>query len=208
MAQHPIVIVGGGGHTRVLIGMLKRAKIEIKGIITSNDALLDTEVHGVKVLGLESQVKLDPKQVAIVNGVGNHATGSGSGLDVRAAVYKRYLDKGFFVAPVISEEAITQPDITVGAGVQIMPGAVIQPGVMIGENSIINTGALVDHDSVIAPHVHVAPGAVICGSVSIGEFTHIGAGAVVIEGVKVGANVVIGAGVTVRRNTPDGAIVI
>lgn len=207
MANHPIVIVGGGGHTKVLIGMLKRLELPIQGIITSNDALLGGEVHGVPVLGLEGQVSLSPQQVAIVNGVGNWASSKGSGLDVRAAIYQRYTDQGFFVAPVISNRAITQPDIMLGHGVQVMPGAVIQPGAMVGENAIINTRAAVDHDCVIAPHVHVAPGAVLCGSVSVGERTHIGAGAIIIQGVKIGANVVIGAGVTVTRDVADNEVV-
>lgn len=207
MANHPIVIVGGGGHTRVLIGILKRLELPIRGIVTSNEALLDSEVHGVPVLGLEGKVALDPQEVAIAIGVGNWASSKGSGLDVRAGIYKRYTDQGFFVAPVISHQSITQPDIMLGHGVQIMPGAIIQPGAMVGENTIINTRASIDHDCVIAPHVHVAPGAVLCGSVSVGELTHIGAGAIIIQGIKIGANVVIGAGVTVTQDVADGAVV-
>lgn len=207
MVNHPIVIVGGGGHTRVLIGMLKRSQLPIQGIITRNEALLGSEVHGVPVLGLEGQVALNAQEIAIVNGVGNWASSKGSGLDVRAGIYTRYTDQGFFVAPVISGDAIIQPDIMLGHGVQVMPGATIQPGAMIGENAIINTRAVVEHDCVIAPHVHVAPGAVLCGSVSVGELTHIGAGAVIIQGVKIGANVVIGAGVTVNSDVPDGVVV-
>lgn len=207
MANHPIVIVGGGGHTRVLIGMLKRLELPIRGIVTRNEALLGDEVHGVPVLGLEGDVALSAQEVAIVNGVGNWASSNGAGLDVRAGIYRRYTDQGFFVAPVISHQAITQPDIMLGHGVQVMPGAIIQPGAMIGENAIINTRASIDHDCVIAPHAHVAPGAVLCGGVSVGELTHIGAGAVIIQGVKIGANVVIGAGVTVTRDVADGAVV-
>lgn len=206
MTTHPIVIVGGGGHTRVLIGMLKRAQLRLHGIVTTDEALLGTEIHGVGVLGLEDKVTLDPAEIAIVNGVGNHASGGGSGLEIRAAVYRRYAEKGFFIAPVISGDAVTQPDITVGAGVQVMPGAVIQPGAMIGENAIINTGALVDHDAVIAPHAHIAPGAVICGGASVGEMSHVGAGAVILQGIKIGARAVIGAGITVRRDVGGGVI--
>lgn len=207
MANHPIVIVGGGGHTRVLIGVLKRLELPIRGIITSDESLLGGEVHGVPVLGLEGQVVLNAQEIAIAIGVGNLASSKGPGLHVRAGIYRRYVEQGFFVAPVISHQAILQPDIMVGQGVQVMPGAIIQPGAMIGENAIINTRAVIEHDCVIAPHVHVAPGAVICGTASIGEGTHIGAGAVVLQRVTIGANVVIGAGVTVTRDVADGAVV-
>lgn len=207
MANHPIIIVGGGGHTRVLIGMLKRAELPVQGVITSDEALLGSEIHGVPVLGREGEVVLSSQDIAIVNGVGNKPSSKGTGLDVRAAIYQRYADQGFFVAPVISTKAITQPDIMLGHGVQVMPGAVIQPGAMIGVNAIINTRAVIEHDCVIAPHVHVAPGAVLCGGVSVGELTHIGAGAIIIQGIRIGANVVIGAGVTVTSDVPDGAVV-
>lgn len=207
MTQHPVVIVGGGGHTRVLIGMLKRAGIAIEGIITRDEALLGTDIHGVPVLGIEGQFVLDATQLAIVNGVGNLASSTDSGLDVRAKLYARYVEQGFFIAPVISGDAITQPDITLGAGVQIMPGAVIQPGAMIGENVIINTRASVDHDVVIYPHAHIAPGAVLCGGVVVGEKTHVGAGAVVLQGIHIGSNAVIGAGAVVTRSVPDNTVV-
>lgn len=205
--QHPIVIIGGGGHTRVLIGVLKRAGMPIKGILTRDKELLGTEIHGVDVLGLEDVVNLTPKTDAVVIGVGNKASGQGSGLQSRAAIYRRYSDMGYFVAPVISESAIIQPDITLGKGVQVMPGAVIQPGAMIGENVIINTRASIDHDVVIYPHAHIAPGAVLCGGVVVGEQSHIGAGATIIQNVKVGSNVVIGAGAVVTRDVADGAVI-
>lgn len=205
--HHPIVIIGGGGHTRVLIGILKRANLPIKGVLTRDKELLGTEIHGVDVLGLEDVVNLTPHQDAIVIGVGNKASSKGSGLEARAEIYKRYSDAGYFIAPVISDGAIIQPDITLGKGVQILPGAVIQPGAMIGENVIINTRASVDHDVVIYPHAHIAPGAVLCGGVVVGEQTHIGAGATIIQNVKIGNNVVIGAGAVVTRDVDDDAVI-
>ncbi|PZP86119.1 MAG: hypothetical protein DI582_03720 [Azospirillum brasilense] len=205
--QHPIVIIGGGGHTSVLIGMAKRAGLVLRGVLTRDASLLGSEIHGVPVLGLEEEYPLDAAQVAIINGVGNRASRAGSGLAVRAAVYARYHERGFFVAPLVSADAVTMPDITLGAAVQIMPGAVVQSGAMIGENSIINTRASVDHDVVIYPHAHIAPGAILCGAAVIGEQAHVGAGAIVLQGVRVGNHAVIGAGAVVSRDVPDGGIV-
>ena len=208
MTHHPIVIVGGGGHTRVLIGMLKRAGLAIEGIVTREAALAGTAIHDVPVLGLEDEVVLDRERQAIVIGVGNRARRADSGLAIRAEIYARYKAAGFFIAPVVSEDAILQPDITLGAAVQIMPGAVVQPGAMIGENVIINTRAAVDHDVVIAPHAHIAPGAVLCGGVAVGELTHIGAGAIVLQGIRIGSRAIIGAGAIVTRDVRDGELVL
>lgn len=207
MKTKQLVIIGGGGHTRVLIGMAQAAGFSIKGIITSSPALLGEEVLGVPVLGLEADVALNPAEVTLVNGVGNRASREGTGLSPRAAVYQRYRALGFDFTPIISAQAVVQPHVIMGEGVQVMPGAVIQPGAIIGEDVIINTRASVDHDAVIYPHCHVAPGAVLCGHVVVGEETHIGAGAVIIQGVRIGCNVVIGAGAVVSHHVPDNVII-
>ncbi|MEJ0009713.1 MAG: acetyltransferase [Alphaproteobacteria bacterium] len=206
MASRSIIIVGGGGHTSALLGVLLAQRAPLAGIITSNPALLGSEVHGVPVLGLEKEYKLDAAKHAIVNGVGNRASAAGSGLKPRAGLYERYAQAGFRIAPVVSAQAILLPAVTQGEGVQIMPGVVVQAGAMLGEDALLNTGALIDHDSVIGPHVHVGPGAVLCGNVSVGALTHIGAGAVVIQDIRIGSNAVIGAGAVVRRDVADGEI--
>lgn len=208
MANHSLIIIGGGGHTRVLIGMLKRANRPIIGVVTQDRALLGEEIHGVPVLGLEGETALNAAASHLINGVGNRASRSGSGLSVRAQLFQRYKSQGFSFAPVVSEQAIIQPDTMLGEGAQVMPGVVIQPGAMIGENVIVNTAAAIDHDVVLYPHVHIAPGVVLCGDVVVGESTHVGAGAVIIQGIKIGRNAVIGAGVTVTRDVADGAVVL
>lgn len=208
MENRPLIIIGGGGHTRVLIGMLLESNREIRGVVTRNTALFGTSIMGVPVLGHEERVLFAANEVALVNGVGNVASSrSGSGLEVRASLYHLYRALGFQFPPVTDARAVIQPEVTMGDSVQVMPGVIIQPGAMIGENVILNTGAVIDHDAVIYPHAHIAPGAIICGHAVVGEETHIGAGAVVIQGVRVGSNAVIGAGAVVTRNVPDNAVV-
>ncbi|MFZ4541853.1 MAG: acetyltransferase [Rickettsiales bacterium] len=205
MQEKTAVIIGGGGHTRVLIGMLQAGNIALRGIVTSNAALVGTSIFDVPVLGLEGEVTLDPVKDALINGVGNYVRRSGTGLAPRAQLYQRYRALGFDFMPVVS--GIVQPHVIMGEGVQVMPGAVVQVGAVIGENVIINTRAAVDHDVVVSPHCHIAPGAVICGNVTLGEATHVGAGAVIIQGVTVGSNVVIGAGAIVTQHVPDGMVI-
>lgn len=207
MQNRSVVIIGGGGHTRVLIGILKRAGRNVRGIVTRDESLIGAEIFGVPVIGHEKDFIADATEVTLVNGIGNSASRNGSGLDVRMNAFHRYHARGFAFFPVLSNDAVIQPDVTLGEGVQIMPGAIIQPGAMVGENVIVNTRASVDHDVVIYPHAHIAPGAVLCGGVVIGQETHVGAGAVVIQGVRIGSNVVIGAGAVITRNVPDNAII-
>ena len=201
------VIIGGGGHTRVVLAMAQAAGLTLRGIVTSNAALVGTTVLGVAVLGLEDAVMLDPAEVKLINGVGNHASRAGAGLAPRSAVYERYRARGFAFPPLISPQAMVQSHVEMGNGTQIMPGAVVQPGVSLGENIIINTHASVDHDVVVGDHCHIAPGVVLCGHVVVGQATHIGAGAVIVEKLRIGRDVVIGAGAVVTRDVPDGSIV-
>ena len=208
MQDYSLIIIGGGGHTRVLIGMLKTVARPITGILTRDASLLEEMVHEVPVLGLEDSYALDAAHTHLINGVGNKATRSSSGLVLREQLFSRYKARGFSFAQVISEHAVIQPDVMLGEGVQVMPGAVVQPGAMVGENSIINTCASIDHDVVIYPHAHIAPGAVLCGDVVVGERTHVGAGAVVIQGIRIGSDVIIGAGAVITRNVPDGAVIL
>ncbi len=202
-----LIIIGGGGHSRVLIGMAQAAGQTVRGVVTSNAALVGTDIFGVPVLGLEDEIMLDPKEVTLVNGVGNLAGSSGPGLMPRIELYQRYIAHGFDFLPLISPQAMVQTHVILRNGVQVMAGVVIQPGSVISENCILNTRCSIDHDVVIEPHCHIAPGAVLCGNVSIGEGAHIGAGAVIIQGVRIGRNAVIGAGAMVTKHVADGFIV-
>jgi UDP-perosamine 4-acetyltransferase len=205
--KRELVIIGGGGHTRVLIGMAQAAGLPLKGIITSNKALLGESILDVPVLGLEGEYALDPASTVLINGVGNRASRAGTGLHARAAIYHRYRARGFDFLPMVSNHAVVQPHVLLGEGVQVMPGAVVQPGAIIGEDVIINTRASIDHDVVIYPHCHIAPASVLCGHVVVGEETHIGAGAVIIQGIRIGCNVVVGAGAVVTHHVPDNVII-
>jgi sugar O-acyltransferase (sialic acid O-acetyltransferase NeuD family) len=205
--KRDLVVIGGGGHTRVVLGMLEREGITPRGIITRDASLIGKAILGVPILGLEGDVALTPEKTILVNAVGNRVSAKGSGLCVRAAVYRRYHSQGFKFLDVVSSHAVCMPHVVIGNGIQLMPGAVLQTGAMIGENVLINTNASIDHDAILYPHCHIAPGAVICGDVVVGEETHVGAGAIIIQGIRLGCNVVIGAGAVITRNVPDGVVI-
>ena len=206
MKQKEIVVIGGGGHTRVLIGVAAALALPVKGIITRNAQLIGTSIHAVAVLGLEESCALNPDEVTLLNGVGNAANSKGTGLEVRSGIYTRYTAQGFSFLTLVSPNAMVQPLATLHTGAQVMAGAVIQAGCVVGENSIINTRVTIDHDCHIGKHCHIAPGAVLCGDVVVGAASHIGAGAIITQGVRIGSNVVIGAGALVTRDVPDGML--
>jgi UDP-perosamine 4-acetyltransferase len=197
--NRPLIVLGAGGHAKVLIDALLAGGIEnIIGL--ADPAPLVREVLGVPVIGGDQAVSRHaPETVRLVNGLGTvRASGA------RQALYARFKAQGYEFAQVIHPSAILARALQIGEGAQIMAGCVIQPGCVLGENVIINTRASLDHDCRIGAHSHVAPGAVLSGGVTLGEGVHLGTGAVVIQGVAIGAGGTVGAGAVVLDDLPAG----
>lgn len=207
MADLPYIIIGGGGHTRVLLGVLRLMGEQVHGILTQDESIVGNSIMDAPVLGTEGTFTIEAGQYQLINGVGNRASRQGSGLEIRAAVTARYEKLGIEMESVIAPNANIMPEVKIRAGAQVMAGATLQPGAVIGVGSIINTNASIDHDVIIGDHTHVAPGAILCGNVTVGSLTHIGAGAVILQGIKIGHACVIGAGVTVNKDVPDGTLI-
>ncbi|MDM7322982.1 MAG: acetyltransferase [Gammaproteobacteria bacterium] len=193
-----IVILGHGGHARVVLDVLRCLGWPVAGFLTP-DLAAGTDWLGLPVLGDDTW--LQSKKA------GDHAYVLGLGLlphrpTLRAALYHRVRDLGLDTPALIHPSAILARDVHTESGVQIMAGAVIQPGSMIGEDALLNTGCRVDHDCQIGAHAHLAPGAILCGGVRVGEGAFIGAGAVLLPGVQIGEGAQVAAGATVRRNIP------
>jgi sugar O-acyltransferase (sialic acid O-acetyltransferase NeuD family) len=203
----PLILIGGGGHTRVLIDVLQGLNAAIEGIVTQEEALVGKSVLGVPVIAVEKDFAGDPKRVLLVSAVGNRARGNGSGLRVREAIHTRYMQLGYRFASVISPHAIVSRHVQLSEGVQILHGAILQTDVKLGVHAIMNTGAVAEHDCTIGAYAHVAPAAVLCGGVTIGKYVHVGANATVVQQLTVGDNAVIGAGVRVARNVAPGEVV-
>lgn len=201
---HPRIIIGAGGHAKVLIEALLLSRTQVAGILDPNPETHGKRVLGVPVIGNDDVLfRYDPAEVRCVNGIGSVRVPRH-----RCEVFLRLLGKGYSFVSVIHPSAVIASDAVIGEGAQIMAGVVIQPGCVIGRNTIINTRASVDHDCVIGDHAHIAPGVTLSGEVRIGEGAHIGTAATVIQGVQIGSNSLIGAGALVIRDVPSHAKVM
>jgi sugar O-acyltransferase (sialic acid O-acetyltransferase NeuD family) len=208
MTEPEIIIIGAGGHCRVLIDVLRRRGLHIASAVDIDVRLHGREVDGVPVIGSDEAVFIrDPADVRLVCGNGNIPGGGASGLVRRRGVFERFSARGYTFMSVVSRDAIVSNTAVLENAVQVITGAIIHPGSVVGVNCIINTGARVDHDCIIGPHSHVAPGAVLCGGVIVGPECHIGAGAVVVPQIKIGEGAVIAAGAVVIADVAAGATV-
>jgi UDP-perosamine 4-acetyltransferase len=200
----PIIVIGGGGHGRVVIDALLRSGAVVAGVIDPDRLVAGRLPATVPWLGGDDALASHPPtRYRLANGVG------GIGTPQRRRLFETFHQAGYAFALVQHPAAtVALSGVTLGEGCQIMAGAVIQTGAHIGADVIVNTRAAVDHDCVVGDHSHVAPGAVLCGDVIVGEDTHIGAGAVVIQGVRIGRGCIIGANATVLRDVPDGTTMV
>ncbi len=199
----PVIILGAGGHSRVLIEALHLLRVVVLGSTDLNPEKNGRSILGVTVIGDDDVIaKHSPAEIFLVNGLGsvrvNHHRGD---------IFERFKNDGYQFSTVIHPSAVIASNVVWSEGVQIMAGAVLQAGCRIGANTIINTCAVVEHDCQIGNHTHVASGAVISGGVHIGEYVHIGAGATVIQEVRIGANSLVGAGAVVIRDVPENTAV-
>ena len=199
--KRPLIILGGGGHGKVLLDMLISQQAEIIGVcdpyLNGNGPL------GMHVLGADAAVyQYNSDEVELVNGLGS------TGVNTRRQeLYQQFKTEGYEFAAVVHPNAIVAGDVLIGEGSQVFAGSILQTGTRLGANCIVNTGARVDHDCILGDHIHVAPGATICGDVEIGNGAHIGAGAVVIQGVRIGEASLVAAGAVVVRDVRPGAMV-
>lgn len=199
----PLIVIGAGGHAKVLIEALLHAGLPLAGIVDADPArhgttLLDQPIRG----GDDLILAHTPADVLLVNGLGSIADPS-----LRVRIFETFKGHGFNFESVIHPSAIVASDTLIGEGVQIMAGTVIQPGCRLGDNSIVNTGTTIDHDCLIGKHVHLAPGVTLSGGVTVGEEAHIGTGATVIQGITIGPKTIVGAGAVVIRDVPENSTV-
>lgn len=199
----PTIIIGAGGHGRVLADLVKALGQDIVGFLDPDPALRGVWLNGIPVLGNDDLlINYSPESFNLTNGVG-----STSSTSLRARIYERLTAANYKFQILSHPSAILAPSCSLAYGTQIMAGAVVQTGSKIGENTIVNTGAILDHDCVIGKHCHIAPGAVLSGSVHLGDICHVGTGASVIQGIRIGKGSLVAAGAVVIQDVPPNVTV-
>ena len=200
----PVIVVGSGGHARVMIDCLSLIGREILFCTEIETKFFGNTVDGILVKGPDELVlDFNCDKVQLVNGLGSVGAPTG-----KIEIYDRFANEGFEFTRVIHPSAIVAKSTEIEDGVQIMAQATIQPGTSIGSNTIINTAASIDHGCQIGAHCHIAPRVALSGEVVVGKNTHIGTGASVIQGIHIGEGCIVGAGATVVSNLADGTIAI
>jgi len=203
MSERKVLVLGAGGHARVIVETLKLINAQILGMTEANPQMIGTNILGVEIIGGDEVVdEYSPSEISLVNGIGSIKRP-----ELRMAVFKRFSDKGYTFRSVIHPSAIIAENVKIGSGVQIMAGCVLQTGVIIGDDVIINTKTSVDHDCVISGHSHIGPGCTLSGEVIVGSGVHVGSGTTIIQKVNIGSGALIGTGSVVLSDVSEGKTV-
>ena len=199
-----IVVVGGGGHAKVVLSVLK--KLTSFNVLGYTDLKDNGTLLGTSFLGSDGDLSSFASVhtgLNVVIAVGQVGLGT-----LRHELWARMQCIGLAFPRIVSPHATVNEEVVVGEGVVVMDGAVINPGAKIGRGAIVNTNSTVEHDVMLDEWVHVAPGATISGGVKVGRFSMIGVGATVIEGVSIPANSIVGAGATVVHDLSEPGVYV
>lgn len=198
-----VVIIGAGGHGKVVLDILRAAdQHRIKGFLDADATLNDSQVGGIRVLG---QVNLLPKlrqqkvRAAIV-AIGDNR--------IRESYARLVLDAGLELINAIHPAATVSPTAVLGKNIVICAGAIVCAEARLSDSVIANTNCVIDHECQIGPATHVCPGAILGGRVRIGGGVLVGMGAKILPCLSVGDGATVGAGATVIRDVPAGATVV
>lgn len=191
-----IVVVGAGGHGKVVVATLQAAGHLVAEIWDDDPERWGCTVLGIPVLGpIQTRSTRAPKRPAVL-GIGDNQT------------RRRFAELPLTWISAIHPGAIVHPSARVGDGTVVFAGAVVQPEATLGRHVLVNTGALIDHDCRLGDYVHLAPGARLAGEVRIDEGALIGMGASVLPGRVVGEWSTVGAGSVVQRDVAPGSTVV
>lgn len=200
------IILGGGGHARVLVDLMRAAGLgDPEGILDADEARWGASLDGIPILGGDD---LLPK--VCEDGVSSFVVGLGSARDTgpRRRLFELALEHGVEPLSLRHPSAVCSGAATIGPGCQLLPGSIVNAGASLGSNVIVNSGAIVEHDCRVGDHVHVATGACLASGVAVGTGSHVGIGAVVRQRVTIGNDAVVGAGAVVVADVPPATIVV
>lgn len=185
------IVVGEGGHARVIIDILtaqgvKRENIaQVSDIITKEDIFNSVIVNGSHVV------------VAIGDNAKREAIAHLINETYPAVIFDS----------VIHPDAVVSKMAIIGPGSVVCAGSIVGPSAIVKSHAIVNTAAVVDHDCVIGDFASIGPGALLAGGVVVESRAIVGIGGTILQGRYIGESALIGANSLVVSNVPENTVV-
>ncbi len=187
-----VVIIGAGGHAKVIADIIKKSGDTIVGFLDDNKKIGEHIILNYKVIGnLADRIsisKSNPDYEFII-AIGDNK---------KREEISHSPNLKFYTA--IHPSAQIGLDVEIQEGTVIMANACINSSAKIGKHCIINTGAIIEHDNIIEDFVHISPNVALGGTVKIGKSTHVGIGSTIKNNITICENCKIGAGAVVVKD--------
>lgn len=199
--KEKVVLVGAGGHCKILIESIDRNIYEIVGIL-DNNLKKGTEIAGIPVIGDDHDAK-----AFYDSGICNAVIAIVGNLKIRRMLLEQYREIGFSFPRILHPSSCISSSAQVGEGVAVLAGAYVNAEAIVQDFATINTGAVVEHEVLIGENSHIAPRATLLGAGRVGKDTMVGAGSIILQQVIIGEQCTIGAGSIVLKNVRDRKMV-
>lgn len=202
-----MVIIGAGGFGREVLAIVRAAVAHgtpwaFEGFADdapSESARDRLAALGTRHLGSITELAARRARFRAVIAVGDPSTR----MDIAARLTGAPVEFPVIVHP----HATVAPDVVLGAGSLVAPGARISTNVTIGRHVHIDQNVTVGHDTVLGDFVRLNPQACVSGAVDVGRGALVGANATVLQGRRLGEFCVVAAAACVVRDVPTRAVV-
>jgi sugar O-acyltransferase (sialic acid O-acetyltransferase NeuD family) len=197
-----VIVIGSGGHAKVIIDIINEMKIYNIIGITSNSLAFGESFLGYKVLGdddiLESQ--FSPENIQVAMGLGGHTDNN-----IRKKVFEKVKTLGYTFINVIHPFSSISKTAKIGEGVAIFPNVALNSYSELGDNVIVITGSTVDHETIVGNHVLISAGVTVGAYSNIEDEVLLALGSKIVSGITIGKKSLIAAGAVVVKNTPENS---
>jgi sugar O-acyltransferase (sialic acid O-acetyltransferase NeuD family) len=197
-----LILIGGGGHCKSVIGIAEKCGFDILGII-DRPAEFGNKVLDYKIVGNDDDI------VKYVGKAVFHITvGFVKNADLRIKLWENVVKHNGKIVSIVSPNACISKYSEISEGSAVMNFANINAGARIGRNAIINNFANIEHDVKIGEHTHISTGAMINGDCKIGSRCFVGSQAVIANGINICDDAIIGAGAVVVKDITQKGIYV
>ena len=199
-----VVIIGTGGHSKVVsdeISRLKNYKVvgyidEMKKVGSKVNKFLKANILGK----LDDLKKINKKHYQYFIAIGDNFR--------RKRVYEYILKKKIPIkwAKIISKDTIISKNSVISEGALIVSGSIINVNTHIGKHCIINTGSKIDHDNYFEDFSSCWTQCYDRGNVRVNQLSHLGIDTTIRHNIIIKDNTIVGAKSYVNKNCKSNSV--
>ena len=201
--EKPIIIIGANTLGRAALEIFKSNDILVFGFLDDNEALHNTEIDEVSVLGFSDEESLvshigDSCEVFIAS----------DETEIRKNLVESLTEENKTMpSNAIHKHSLISESSTMGHGNFLNANVTLGANSELGNHCILQTGSIIDSSAKVGDFVQLGQGAIVANDATIEDEVFIGTGAVIVAGIKVGKGARIGAGSVVVANVKAGETV-